>query len=180
MFEKLKNLKKKWYLLLVLILLLGAGGGLAAKYYFRQQNIQANIGVQLTRSVEQDLLYLDNNSTLKLSPDQAKAILPLIEKMSTSNANSSPSISDLTKQVYEILSPVQYQALIDYGEPGTGKVESEREYGKKGNRRGDGREFEKVEFNSKGIGDPKADALKDIVIKMLKEGSVEIIKNPVS
>lgn len=174
MFEKLKNLNKKWYLLLVLILFLGTCAG-AAKFYFRQQ---ANV-VQTARSVEQDLLYLDNTSTLKLSPDQAKAMLPLIEKMSTSNTTSSPSISDLAKQVYEILSPVQYQALTAYGKLGTGKVESEREYGKKGNRRGDSRELEKAIFNSKGIGDPKADALNDIVIKMLKERSVEIVNNPV-
>ncbi|TGE34983.1 hypothetical protein E4K67_27770 [Desulfosporosinus fructosivorans] len=173
MFKKLKNLNKMWYLLLVLILLLGAGGGLAAKYYLRQ----ANIGVQTARSVEQDLLYLDSTSTFKMSPDQAKTILPLIEKMSTSDTNSSPSINDLAKQVYEILTPVQYQTLTDHGKLGTGKAESD---GKKGNRRGDSRGFEKVGFNIIGIGDPKADALYDIVIKMLKERSVEIIKNPVS
>jgi hypothetical protein len=183
MFGKLKNLNKKWYLLLVLIILLGLCGGLAAKIYLRQQlqkNIQANGGVQMVRSVEQDLLYLDSTSTLKLSPDQAKTILPLVEKMSASNTTSSPSINDLAKQAYEVLTPVQYQALIDYGKSVTGNVEKERQDGKKENRRGDSREFEKTEHNTKGIADPKTDALKDIVIKMLKERSTEIIKSPVS
>lgn len=154
---------------------LGSCGGLAAKFYFRQQfekNTQANVGAQMARSVEQDLLYLDTASTLKLSPDQAKAILPLIEKMSTSSTNSSPSINDLAKQVYENITPVQYQALIDYGKPVTGNVEMEGQDDKKGNRRGDSREFKETEHNSKGTADPKADALKDIVIKMLKDRSV--------
>ncbi|EGW36886.1 hypothetical protein [Desulfosporosinus sp. OT] len=183
MFEKLKNHNKKWYLLLVLIILLGACGGLAARFYLRQQfqqNMQVNIGAQMARSVEQDLLYLDNTSTLKLSPDQAKAILPLIEKVSTSNTNSSPSINDLAKQIYEILNPVQYQALIDSSKSVAGNVEEKRQDGKKGNRRENSREFEKSEHITKGITDPKVDALKDIVIKMLKERSTEITKKSVS
>lgn len=182
MLEKLKNLNKKWYLLLVLIVLLGGGGGLAAKLYFRQQhqmNMQANAAVQMARSVEQDLLYLDSTSTLKLSQDQAKATLPLIEKMPAANITSSPSIGDLTKQVYEILTPVQYQALIENDKSITGNVEKERQVGKKGNRVEDSRELRKTEHNDKGFADPKADALQDIVIKMLKERSTEITKNPV-
>lgn len=174
MFEKLKNLNKKWYLLLVLIIFFGAGCGLYVKFYHIQQfqkNMQASTGEQIARTVEQDLLYLDTTSTLKLSPDQAKAILPLIEEMSTSFTNSLPTINDGAKKVYEILTPAQYQALINY-EPVTGNVEKDRQEGKKNNRLWDNRKFDNTEHNAMGIADPKADALKDIVIKMLKERSI--------
>ncbi|AET68447.1 hypothetical protein Desor_2918 [Desulfosporosinus orientis DSM 765] len=182
MFEKLKKLNRKWYLLLVLVILLGGGGSFAAKYYLRQQfqkNMQANAGVHMTMSVEQDLLYLDNTSSLKLSPDQAKAILPLVEKMSNSDTNSSVSINDLAKQVYESLTPVQYQALTHYGNPVIGNVEREREDKdtKKDNRREDNQRFEKAEHYTKDIADPKADALQNIVINMLKERSSETTTN---
>ncbi|ODA38795.1 hypothetical protein [Desulfosporosinus sp. BG] len=183
MLEKLKSLNKKWYLLLALIILLGGGGGIAAKFYSRQQqqmNMQANVAAQMARSVEQDLVVLDNSSTLKLSPEQAKAILPLIEKMPAATTTSSPSINDLVKQVYEILTPVQYQTLTDYGKSVTKNIDKERQDGEEGNQRGERREFQKAEHNTKGIADPKTDAIQDIVIKMLKERSVETIKNQVS
>jgi len=175
-FKKLKNLNKKWYLLLVAVLVIGAGSGMAAKFYYRQQfekARQANIGLQIVRLVDMDLLYLEDTSTTKLSPDQAKAILPLIEKLSTANSSSSPSVTDLTKQIYENLFPVQYQALMNHGKLGTGNDYKEREDDKRGHRREDNHEFEKVKFNDKGIGDPKADALNNIVGKMLNERSAE-------
>lgn len=182
MLEKLKKLNKKWYLLLVLAILVGGGGGFAVKYYFRQQfqkNMQANAGVHMTMSVEQDLLYLDNTSSLKLSSDQAKAILPLVEKMSSSDTNSSVSINDLAKQVYESLNPIQYQALTQIENPGKRNIEKdgeERDHNKD-NRREDNHQFEDNEHYIKDIGDPKADALQNIVVKMLKERSAEPTNN---
>ena len=175
-FEKLKNLNKKWYLLLVTVLVIGAGSGAAAKYYYRQQfeiARQANIGLQTVRVVDMDLLYLENTSTTKLSPGQAKAILPLIEKLPTANASSSPTATDLTKQIYENLSPVQYQALTEHGKLSTGNDYVERRDDKKGHGVEDNHDFRNVKANDKGIGDSKAEALNNIVGKMLKERSAE-------
>ncbi len=178
LFERLKNVNKKWYLLLVIVLVIGAGGSIAAKIYFKQHNKRTredNIVVRRVRLVEMDMLYIENSTTLKLTPDQAKQILPLIEKMSTSNSTSQ---TNLSRQIYEDLSPLQYQALMEHEKSVESKGIEVRGDDKDRHRHEDQYEFKKIK--GKGYGDPKEDALNSVVIKMLKERSAENAQKPAS
>ncbi|MCL4440520.1 hypothetical protein [Desulforamulus aeronauticus] len=167
LFEKLKKINKKWYLTLAAILVIGATGSAGAEYYFDQQAAAAKterVSLQASREAVEDLLYLEKQETLKLSPDQAKTLLPLVEKISTTS--DATSRTDLAKQIYQTLTPDQYQAVSEQNKQDHRDVRVKKD-GK--DRHDDEREHEfKGEADLKGTQSPKADALNQVVIQMLK------------
>ena len=71
----------------------------------------AKMGSQVNRQVDLDLVLLEKTDSTKITPVQAKQILPLMDKLST--VTNLTTQSDLAKQVYGILNPVQYSVLMD-------------------------------------------------------------------
>jgi len=182
---KVKTIKKRWYLLLVIILLVI--GGSAAVHFNHEQQARtlatAKMGSQVNRQVDLDLVFLEKVSTTRITPDQAKEILPIMEKLST--ATDLTTQSDLAKQVYGTLTPTQYSVLMErqnQNGQSTNEVDQEN-HNRRGNKggkavRGDkGHDFsEGNSFYGKGSLDPKEQALSSIVIKMLNDRSVEQIQ----
>ncbi|OLN33267.1 hypothetical protein [Desulfosporosinus metallidurans] len=180
--KRLKNVKKRWYLLLIVVLIIG--GSAAVRINHAHQNralASAKMGSQIYRQVDLDLIHLENFVTAKVTPVQAKEMLPLVERLSA--ATDLNTQSDLAKQIYGMLTPAQYAILMD-----DKNVSSLNQVGKE-NQRGrderglkDGREGkennyqEGYGFNSfygQGIQDPKEQALGNVVIKMLNDRSAE-------
>ncbi len=107
----LRKLTKKQWIVVVALLVIIIGGGVGARIFLHERSgVQDKAKVQVYRQICSDLLYLEQFDTLKLKPAQAKQILPLIDRMSaSSDANTQ---LDLAKQIYGILTPVQYETLL--------------------------------------------------------------------
>ncbi|MHB1653309.1 MAG: hypothetical protein ACYCVD_12640 [Desulfitobacteriaceae bacterium] len=181
--QKFKGIKKRWYLLLIVILLVG--GGAAAKFHFRQyertQEAQ-QAGTQTYRQVYTDLLYLENFPTLKVTPGQAKELLPLVDRVSST---SDPTLQfDVEKQIYGMLTPVQYETLLDK-QAGDSKdlagkrdlrggpsAKNKRDYERQHDSRG------REAFAKGNYRDPMEQALGTVVTKMLTERSAEKAVSP--
>ena len=180
--ERLKHVNKKWYLLLILVvlLILGIGGGIVVRKSIRHHYARARSAgmyMQMFREVCTDLVYLEKFQMLRVTPEQAQKMLPLVDQLS---AAGPPSQAPLAKQIYGALTPQQYGALLDRPDilPGGSPWDH------KGKRcflqrawffHGD-REFEKHKgFSREGYlyESPKQQALGDVMIKMLKVRSTE-------
>lgn len=174
LWEKLKKIKKKWYLLLLALLIIGAAGGAAAHVRYEplhEQQKAAQASAQAYREVYTDLLYLENFATLKVTPDQAKEILPLIDQLTAADSSTQ---AELAKQVYSVLTPLQYQALLSHqGSLNHESTKNGRDDRDKSERHGfdqdsNGRE----NFDGKDIQSPREQALEGVVSKMLKDRSL--------
>ena len=180
--DRLKNVNKKWYLLLILVVLLivGIGGGIAVRKSIRHHYARARsaeMSMQIFREVCTDLVYLEKFQTLRVTPEQAREMLPLVDQLS---AAGPPSQAPLAKQIYGALTPQQYATLLDKPDMLAGGRPWDHE-GKRCFLRGGwffhgDREFEKHKgFSREGYlyEGPKQQALGDVVIKMLKARSTE-------
>jgi|GEM_PF-1530112 len=185
-FGKIKTVKKRWYLLLIIVVIIG--GSAAIRFNHEQQSrtlASAKMGSQIYRQVDLDLIQLENFVTAKVTPTQAKEMLPLVERLSV--ATDINTQSDLAKQIYGMLSPAQYAILMDSQAKNVSSINqgnpSDQGNRSRGNK--DGKEVrgakgqnshEGDSFNGKGSPDPKEQALSSVVIKMLNERSAEQIQ----
>lgn len=184
--QKLKNINRKWIyitaaILVVLIVGCFAIRGFHRGFEMRQQKYQ----IENYTPLYQDILSLENSASLKITPDQAKSLLPIVEKLNTTDKTVKAALS---KQAYALLTPQQYQALSNGGrnlgpmEPGNGFQKSpnsskEREKGMGGDR-GKGR-MDNQRFGhgfSNGYNNAREQALPDVVMKLLKTRSQETPK----
>jgi hypothetical protein len=166
--EKLKTIKRKWiYIGLALLIVVVGLGGTAAVLHERfdgQDWGEKDINGYQTYY---DLLSLENTDNMKLSPEQAKAILPLAEKLVSADKTTQP---DLEKSIYTQLTPQQYYSLLN-GNDNTGTERGNIKY-KNGKRE---EEFRGERKGGEGLGkiDVTVKSLQDVVIKMLKGKSTK-------
>jgi hypothetical protein len=101
---------KKWVygLAIGLVVLIALGAGCYYKAHSAWAARQAQLYTGVNNPVYADLFLL-NSSNLRLNPEQARAILPLVEQMK--NADSAAN-RELARQVYAQLNSQQYQALL--------------------------------------------------------------------
>ncbi|HBP64299.1 MAG TPA: hypothetical protein DD730_08510 [Desulfosporosinus sp.] len=183
LFKKIKTIRKRWYLLLIIVVIIG--GSAAVRINHSRQNktlATAKMGSQVNRQVDTDLVLLETFASAKVTPVQAKVILPLMEKLSTA---TDPTVqSDLAKQVYGLLTPAQYSILMDSqninvqstNQPNQGDPNSRNNKGGKEIRSDKGHDFgEGNSFEGKNFQDPKEQALSNVVLKMLNDRSAEQI-----
>lgn len=109
--QKLGGIKKRWYFLIALILLVAIGGGFSYRWMMHDRTSQVSRqSQQAYQLVCSDLLYLENFQTMKITQDEAKTILPLMDQLA---ASTDPNIqSGLTKEIYGQLNPQQYESLL--------------------------------------------------------------------
>lgn len=164
--EKLKTIKRKWIYIGLALLIIVAGMG-AAGVILHERFDEHNDGEKGTSGYQAycDLLYLENTDNMKISPEQAKAILPLAEKLASADKAAQPEI---VKSIYNQLTPQQYYSLLN-GENNTGTEGDNRKEGKvKGEFRGERRSVEGWKDAN-----VRSDTMKDVVIKMLKDKSAK-------
>ena len=180
--KRLKNVKKRWYLLLIVVLLIGGGAAVRINHAHQTRALaSAKMGSQIYRQVDLDLIHLENFVTAKVTPVQAKEMLPLVERLSA--ATDLNTQSDLAKQIYGMLTPAQYAILMDskdassLNQVGPENQRGRDERGSKGGRDGKGHDFQEGGgfngFYGGGSQDPKEQALGSVVIKMLNDRSAE-------
>lgn len=183
-FKKLKTVKKRWYLLLIIVVLIGGGAVIRINHAQQSRTLaSAKMVSQINRQVALDLVLLEKSVSEKVTPVQAKEILPLMVKLSTSTDLTTQS--DLAKQVYGMLTPAQYSILMvsqnqnvrSANQVNQGNLNSRDNKGGKEVRGAKGHDFpEGGSFSGKGSQDPKEQALSGVVIKMLNDRSVEQIQ----
>lgn len=166
--EKLKTIKRKWiYIGLALLIVVVGLGGTAAVLHERFD--EHNRGEKDINGYQTyyDLLYLENTDNMKLSSEQAKAILPLAEKLASADKTTQP---DLEKSIYAQLTPQQYYSLLN-GNDNTGMERGNTKY--KNGRKGEEFKGERGRGEDGKHPNGKNDSLKDVVIKMLKDKSTK-------
>jgi hypothetical protein len=162
---KLKTVKRKWMYLVVAIIVVGLAGGITAKALHERCEGKNGENKEITSyQTYYDLLYLENTTDLKISPEQAKALVPVVEKLST--ATDKTTVTDLEKSIYKLLTPEQYYALLN----GSNTNINEKGRGKSGQRKGG---FEGGFMRGEGFDKGKGleDTIKDVVLNMLKDKS---------
>lgn len=177
--KRLKDVKKRWYLLLLVVLIIGGSAAVGFKHDYQNKELaSAQMGSQIYRQVDLDLIHLESFVTAKVTPVQAKEMLPLVERLSTTTDSNTQV--DLAKQVYGMLTPAQYAILMDgqnvssINQLNKGKKNDQDYRGMKEGRDAKGHDSsEGGGFNSKGYQDPKEQALGSVVIKMLNDRSME-------
>jgi len=175
--EKLKGIKKRWYLLTALILIVAIGG--VAKFSI-ETHVRGQFGSENVPQTYQivctDLLYLENFQSMKITQEEAKVMLPLVDRLASSIDQNLKR--DLAKEIYGQLTPQQYATLLDQegsranvlsgrnqdGELKKGKGEERGKYSREKDFNGD-REFDK---NGNTI---REQALSSVVEKMLTDRS---------
>lgn len=181
--NKLKTVKKRWYLLLIIVVIIG--GSAAARFNHARYETLAStkMGPQVIRQVNLDLVLLEKVDTTRVTPAQAKEILPLMEKLSL--ATDLTVQSDLAKQVYGMLTPMQYSVLMDSQNQTikSPNQEDQRNHsGQDNESRKETREAKGHNFDEGGSSDgkgslaPKEQALSSVVMKMLNDRSAEQIQ----
>lgn len=134
---------------------------------------------QVNRQVDLDLVLLEKVDTTKVTPAQAKEMLPLMQKLSL--ATDQTVQSDLAKQVYGMLTPMQYSILMDRQNQTIKSTsqENQRNSRQDNEARKETRGAESHDFaeggrsSGKGSLDPKEQALSSVVIKMLNDRGAE-------
>lgn len=167
--NKLKTINKKWIYLLVSLIIIAIIAAVIGGIYC--DNLEKNYKEShywLSSPVYADLLYLENTDTLKVTPEQAKTILPLLEQIPAAE----PALRmEIAKKIYLELTPQQYQTLLS----NSGKLmylsdnHSDKE-------KYDGENSYREDHFGKG--NEKYDSIReqvlpDIVIKLLKTRSVQ-------
>jgi len=184
-FSKMKTVKKRWYLLLIIVVIIG--GSAAVRFNHEQQSrtlASAKMGSQIYRQMDLDLIQLENFVTAKVTPTQAKEMLPLVERLSVvTDLNTQ---TDLAKQIYGMLTPAQYAILMDSQNASTTNQVTPSDQGNRSGRDNKGGKEvrgstgqdsrEGGSFYGKGSQNPKEQALSSVVIKMLNERSAELIQ----
>lgn len=174
--EKLKGIKKRWYLLTVLILIIAIGG--VVKYSV-ETHFKAQIATERVQQTYQlignDLLYLENFQSMKITQEEAKALLPLVDRLASSTDQNLQR--DLAKEIYGQLTPQQYATLLDQGKGSgenelngknrDGELRKSGEHGKE-NTEKDFRGDRKFNKNGNTI---REEALNNVVEKMLSDRS---------
>jgi len=178
--KKLKTVKKRWYLLLIIVVVIGGSAVVRFNHARYETLSSAKMGSQVNRQVDLDLVLLEKADTTKVTPAQAKEILPVMEKLSL--ATDQTVQSDLAKQVYGMLSPAQYSILMDSqnqnikstSQGNHSRQENETRKESSGTKDHD---FDKGgSFYGKDSLAPKEQALSSVVIKMLNDRSAELIQ----
>lgn len=175
---KLKGVKKRWIFLLIIVLVIA--GGAAVRIYHGKNHRIADTGKitqAINREVDLDILYLENFENLKITPDQAKQILPLVARMSSSSDLNLEQ--QLAQQIYGQLTPAQYATLMDHSNSNlapAGKKSEDRGRDRRkwqgGRAFGAEHEFRAFGyFNGKGYADPREQAMGNVVVKMLQDRS---------
>jgi len=167
--EKLKTIKRKWiYIGLALLIVVVGLGGTAAVLHERFD--EHNKGEKEVNGYQAyyDLLYLENTDNMKLSPEQAKAILPLAEKLATADKNTQ---TETVKSIYAQLTPQQYYSLLNENDnTGTERGNTKYKNGKKGEEEFRGERGGSEDWK---YANGRNGSLKDVVIKMLKDKSTK-------
>lgn len=105
-------MQKKWSIGIIVgvVLLAGVGGAgiYAARNYCQKVGLSRTARLQADSPVYMDLLYLNTINGLKLTPTQAQAILPLVEKLKDADSSST---AELSKEIYAQLNAQQYLVL---------------------------------------------------------------------
>lgn len=171
LWTRVQGIKKRWYVLLVALLLVAGISG--AHFYVRQhfQKVASN-GVNLVnRQVDLDLIYLENYPTQKITTDQAKQILPILDRLN--GTTDSKVQQDLAQQIYGQLTPAQYSLIMDQGKGNS--INGKDRAGFRGRGREDGQEHEGLRGEEKSIGrgqtNPREQALSNVTLKMLQDRS---------
>jgi hypothetical protein len=158
-FQNLKTGKRKWFYVVMIIGVLLVGGIVGKIVHQRFEDRYGNHKDMSAYQIYYDLLYLENNDNTKIATEQAKSLLPQIEKLSTAGRVTQ---TNLLKNIYEQLTPQQYYALLttrnkpdkNEGDGVWGRFKREL-----GNKLKHGR-------NKMNIRD---EILRDIIVKMLKD-----------
>lgn len=180
--QKLKNINKKWFYVLFILIILGIGG--AALKFIHERNDEdkaENNYLEKANPMYLDLLYLESSDNLKISPEQAKVILPLVEKVDKSNSQTE---FNLLKSIYSELNPQQYQAILTRNDNYNNKNDNQdRHWERKEERRGDEdnrKEYDNREEKRFGEGDNRENfndlrelSLSNVILKTLKERALE-------
>ena len=118
LWTRVKGIKKRWYVLLIVILLIvgATGARFYEREYFRNQVVSSGVNL-VNRQVDLDLIYLENYPTQKITQDQAKQILPLVDRLKVTT--DSKVQQDLAQQIYGQLTPAQYSLIMDQGRGNT-------------------------------------------------------------
>jgi hypothetical protein len=159
-FQKLKTVKGKWLYLglvvLVLLVTVGIAGKIVHHHFEERYGGYNNLSGYQTFY---DLLYLENTANTKISTEQAKTLMPLVEKLS--NVDKTAQIQ-LMKNIYEQLTPEQYYTLLTANRQ---RVSGE-DAGKWGRLK---RELEHKWRHGRDKKNIRNEILKDIVVKMMKD-----------
>ena len=156
--EKIKSLNRKWAYLLISLVIIGIGSfAIGGFIHSRDEQNYERLHPEKSSPIYRDLIYLENTVNLKISLDQANAILPLIGRMAT--ADKATRIT-LSKNVYGQLTPQQLQSLLN-------KEDSPRKEMEDRHEKGDDNEYKLK--NNKGYHDILEQSLPDATTKMLKD-----------
>lgn len=158
--KKVKDVKRKWiYIVLVVVIVLIAGGITAYAMHEHGDHHHGRHGdkkASISYEAYYNVLYLQNTDNLKISKEEAKALLPLFQKLSATTDKTSEKDKDtITTNIYKQLNSQQYYALISNGNndknKGNGKFEC---------RHNKAKEYKNGDIN---------DSIKDVVTKMLTD-----------
>ena len=164
--QKLKTMKKKWLCLIAVVVVLLLAAGIAAAALHERFDRHEGERSAATYQTYYDLLYLENVDTLKLTPDQAKTLEPLVEKLNA--ASDKTTKNDLEKNIYMQLTPQQYYAVLNNGNQNV-MMSKRDEHGRFGE--GFSGRFQRGFDEEKGSS--PADSIKDVVLNMLKAESAK-------
>jgi len=161
--NKLKTVKKKWvYLSIGLIAIMIFGCAATAIVHHRFDRGEGEHNSQAYQAYY-DLLRIENTDNLKLTSEQAKAILPLVDQLNKTTEEKGQG--DIIKNIYSNLTSQQYYSLL------TDNKASENGKGAKGGRGEKGR---RDSFEGKrGEANVSGGALEAVVLKMLKDISAQ-------
>lgn len=171
--ERFKEVNRKWMWLLIVLIALCIGGGIVEDVGERHEGKPNQSYAAVLNGVCQDLLYLNTNEGFKLTGEQAKAMLPLIGGLKSATSESTQL--DIAQKIYTILTPQQYQALLQKD-----SLKNETRGSQSGIRGGahyGGKEHswehEDFEGNAGAWGEAREAALSNVVTKMLKDKAAE-------
>lgn len=172
LWTRVKGIKKRWYVLLVIILLIvGITGTRFYVWEHFQKQVESNQASLINRQVDLDLIYLENYPTQKITSDQAKQILPLLDRLN--GTTDSKTQQELAQQIYGQLTPAQYSLIMDQGKGNFVNGNGQSSF--HGKEREVGHDREGVKRGDKGINrwqsDPREQALSNVTLKMLQDRS---------
>ena len=164
-FSKVTPSKRKLtYVVLALVVVLALGGIIGVIMHHEHHNYKGehhnyskeDKKINQSYQVCYNLLYLENTDNMKLSSDEAKALIPLVQKLSTTSTKTNQT--DLIKNIYKQLNSQQYYALLNNGNNLSGE------------NRNEGKDRFEKDKNKENI---MGDTSKDIVVKMLNDVSTK-------
>lgn len=159
MFERLKSVKK-FYLVLALVMVLMVGGAAVkiVHHHFEERSGEDNL--LSAYQTYYNLLYLENTNNAQITPEQAKTLLPLTEKLVTVDSSTQMK---LIKNIYHQLTPSQYYAVLTNSSYINPKEEYSRweEFREELTHRRWRRENDQKSI--------RAETLKEVIVKMLKD-----------